>query len=159
MTIVQRAVAPLRMMLVLTFGALVVFQTFSLPGQFAHLAEEEPDLAYLRWPMTAVSAAAILCVQIVIVCTWKLLTMVQEDRIFTEDALRWVDVIVGAIAAAWVLVAGTFVYVGLRADDPGLPLLLLLLLLGGGALGLLLLVMKALLQQATTLRTDMDAVI
>jgi hypothetical protein len=38
-------------------------------------------------------------------------------------------------------------YVGFNADDPGLPLLLLMV------------VMRALLRQATTLRTDMEAVI
>ena len=38
-------------------------------------------------------------------------------------------------------------------------MLLLLILVAGAVLGLLMVVMRALLRQATTLRTDMDAVI
>jgi hypothetical protein len=34
-------------------------------------------------------------VQVVIVSTWKLLSMVKQDKIFTRGALVWVDAIVG----------------------------------------------------------------
>ena len=61
--------------------------------------------------------------------------------------------------AAWVTLLGVFLYVGFNANDPGLPLLLFLLLTGITVLGLLMVVMRALLRQATTLRTDMEAVI
>jgi hypothetical protein len=155
----QSAVAALKVMLVLAFGLLVLLQTMSLPGQFAHLAAEEPDLAHLRWPLTAFAVLELACVQVVIVATWKLLAMVETDRIFSEQALRWVDAIVRAIAVAWLLLLGVFLYVGSTADDPGMPLLLFLLLVAGAVLGLLLVVMRALLRQATTLRTDMEAVI
>ena len=155
----HRAVAPLRVFLVLLFGVLVVFQTLSLPGQFAYMAKESPDLAYLRWPMTAVSVFWVLCVQVVVVSTWKLLTLVKNDRIFSEASLAWVDAIVWAIGAAWVVLLGAFLYFGFRADDPGLPLLLFLMVIGVTVLGLLMVVMRALLRQATSLRTDMEAVI
>ncbi|TWG28554.1 DUF2975 family protein [Micromonospora palomenae] len=151
--------APLRVFLVLLFGILVMFQTFSLPGQFAHMAQESPDQAYLRWPLTAVSVFWLLCIQVVIVSTWKLLTLVKNDRIFSDAALAWVDAIVWAIVAGWVVLLGVFLYVGFRASDPGLPLLLFLMLVGVAVLGLLMVVMRALLRQATTLRTDMEAVI
>ena len=155
----RRAVAALRVFLVVLFGILVLFQTMSLPGQFAHMAKENPDQAYLRWPLTAVTVFWVLCVQVVIVATWKLLTMVKKDQIFTQASLAWVDAIVWAIAAAWVVLLGVFLYVGFRADDPGAPLLLFLLLVGVAVFGLLIVVMRALLRQATTLRTDMEAVI
>jgi len=144
---------------VVLFGVLVLFQTFSLPGQFAHMAAESPQDAYLRWPATVVAVFWVLCVQVVIVSTWKLLSLVKNDRIFTEASLKWVDAIVWAIAAAWVVLVGVFLYVGFNADDPGLPLLLFLLTVGVSVLGLLMVVMRALLRQATTLRTDMEAVI
>ncbi|KAB1915964.1 DUF2975 domain-containing protein [Micromonospora sp. AMSO31t] len=155
----QRAVAPLKAFLVLLFGILVLFQVMSLPGQFAHMARENPDLAYLRWPATAVSVFWVLCIQVVIVCTWKLLTLVKKDRIFSEASLSLVDAIVWAIATAWVVLVGVFLYVGFNANDPGLPLLLFLLVTGVTVLGLLMVVMRELLRQATTLRTDMEAVI
>jgi hypothetical protein len=155
----HRVVAALRVFLVLLFGILVVFQTLSLPGQFRYMAEESPDQAYLRWPATAITVFWVLCVQVVIVSIWKLLTLVKKDRIFSEASLTWVNVIVWAIAAAWLVLLGVFLYVGFRASDPGLPLLLFLLLVGVTVLGLLIVVMRALLRQATTLRTDMEAVI
>src|SRR6476469_459535 len=159
MTVAHRAVALLRVLLVVLFGILVVFQTMSLPGQFRFMAQEEPDLAYLRWPATAVSVFWVLCVQLVIACTWKLLTLVRKDRIFSPASLAWVDAIVWAVAAAWVVLVGVFLYVGFNADDPGLPLLLFLVVVGVTVLGLLLVVLRALLRQATTLRADMEAVI
>ena len=47
----NRVVVPLRVFLVLLFGILVVFQTMSLPGQFAYMAQH----AYLMWPAAAVT--------------------------------------------------------------------------------------------------------
>lgn len=155
----HRAVAPLRVFLVVLFAVLVVFQTMSLPGQFAHMAKESPEDAYLRWPLTALAVFWVLCVQVVIVATWMLLARVKKDRIFSPASLRWVDAIVWAIAAAWVVLVGVFLYVGFRADDPGVPMVLFLMVVGVAVLGLLMVVMRALLRQATALRTDMEAVI
>ncbi|MCD2261223.1 DUF2975 domain-containing protein [Dietzia aurantiaca] len=159
MNIVIRAVLPLRALLVLLFAILLVFQTMSLPGQFAHMAAEHPESAHLRWPLTAVTVFWVLCIQVVIVATWRLLGMVVADRIFTVASLKWVDVILGAIVAAWLVLAGVFLVVGFTADDPGLPLLLLLMVTIIAVAALLMVVMRALLRQATGLRTDMDAVI
>jgi hypothetical protein len=159
MNIEHRAVAALRVFLVVLFGVLVLFQVMSLPGQFRHMAQEDPEMAYLRWPATVVTVFWVLCVQVVIVCTWKLLTLVKDNRIFSPSAMVWVDVIVGAIAAAWLVLVGVFLYVGFKAEDPGLPLLLFLLTVGGAVLGLLMVVLRALLRRATTLQTDMEAVI
>jgi hypothetical protein len=155
----HRVIAPLKVFLVLLFGILVVFQTLSMPGQFAHMAREHPDLAYLRWPATAVTAFWLLCAEAVIVCVWQLLTLVRTDRIFSAASLRWVDAIVWAIGAAWLVLGGVDVYVAFQADDPALPLMLLLGSTGVTVVGLLVVVLRALLRQATTLRTDMEAVI
>lgn len=159
MKMVHRAVGPLRLVLALLFAMLVVFQVMSLPGQFAYMAQENPELAYLRWPLTAFSVVELMCVQVVIVCTWKLLGMVKHDRIFSKDSFAWVDAIVWAIAVGWVLLLGVFLYFGFRADDPGLPMLLGLMVIAVAAVGLLMIVMRELLRQATTLRSDMEAVI
>jgi hypothetical protein len=152
-------VAPLRILLALFFAALVMLQTFSLPGQFRYMAEENPEDAGLRWPALAIAVLVLLCVQVVIVCTWKLLTMVQDGRIFSEASLRWVDGILWAIGTAWTIIACVFAVAIFTADDPGVGVLLTVILLGGAVAELLLMVMRALLLQATTLRTEMDSVI
>jgi DUF2975 family protein len=159
MTLVRRLVPLLQAVLLLLFALLVMLQTFSFPGQFAHLAKEHPDDAHLRWPLTAFAAVVILCLEVVLVCTWRLLTMVRQDVIFTEAALRWVDAILAALATAWVLAASGALWAVWGADDPGTPLLLLVVLLGGATFGLVVVVMRELLRQASTLRTEMEAVI
>ncbi|NAZ76328.1 DUF2975 domain-containing protein [Kineococcus sp. T13] len=153
------AVALLRASLVVLFAVLVLLQVFSLPGQFRHMAEQSPQDAHLRWPLTALSVYWVLCAQVVLVCTWRLLGLVRADRIFSRASLAWVDAVVGAVAAAWVVLAGVFLYAGVRSSGPGNLLLLFLLLVGLAVVGLVVLVLRALLRQATALRTDMDAVI
>jgi hypothetical protein len=124
------------------------------------MAEGSPDLAHLRWPLLAFGVLELLCVQVVLGCTWKLLAMVDDDRIFSEESSTWVDAILWTIAAAWVLLLGASVHLAVVGGLPGpAGLLLLVLLLVGAALGLLVVVMRVLLRQATTLRTDMEAVI
>lgn len=153
------AVPALRVFLVVLFAVLVVFQTLSLPGGIAYTTSQNPNDAGLRWPLTAIAVFLVLCVEVVVVATWKLLTLVKKDRIFTSAALKWVDAIVWAVAAAWVVFVGMLIFVGFNADDPGMPMLLFLITVGITVIGLLMVVMRALLRQATTLRSDMEAVI
>lgn len=153
------AVLPLRILLVTFFLGLLVAQVMSMPGQFRYMAQEEPDLAYLRWPLTVWSILLLACVQVVIVCTWKLLDMVQADRIFSEQSFRWVDVIIATMVVAWLLFAGMTSYLAYLASDPGAAVLPFGISLCGAVFLMLLVVMRALLRQATTLRTDMEAVI
>jgi hypothetical protein len=155
----HRAVVLLRAFLVVLFLILLVFQFFSLPGTFAYMADQHPDQASMQWPLTAIAVFWVLCVQVVVVCTWRLLSLVEADRIFTEVSLAWVDGIVGAVAAAGVVLFGVDLYVAVHADDPGMPMLLFLLSVGVAVFGLVLLVMRALLRQATALRTDLETVI
>ena len=159
MKITRLAVTALRVVLVAAFLLLVLFQVMSIPGQFAHMAQENPERAYLQWPLTMFFMLEVACVQVVIVSTWKLLTLVRQDRIFSRGALVWVNAIVWAIAAGWAMLAALAAVVVLNADDPGLPLLLLLVLVAGAAVGLVVVVLRALLRQAADLRADMEAVI
>jgi hypothetical protein len=144
---------------VVLFVVLVVLQVMSFPGQFAHLARQSPDLAHLRWPLTALAAFWLLCAEIVVIATWRLLSLVTDDRIFSEPAFRWVNAIIAAIGAAWVVLTALWLWIGWHADDPGLPLLLFLLVVGLAVVGLLMIVMRSLLRQATTLRGEMETVI
>ena len=152
------AVVALRIVLVLLFAGLLLLQTFSLPGQLAFEVEQNPEFANERWPLLLVLDAGLVCVQVVIVATWRLLTLVTEDRIFDERAFVWVDAIVCAVGVAWLLLVGLFFY-AVGFGDPGLPILIIVMGLGTAVLGLLMVVMRALLRQATALRTDMEAVI
>lgn len=154
----QRLLGVLRILLGLAFAALVLGQLRVLPSMYDDWVRGSPELANSSWLLT-VSALELLCVQVVILCTWRLLTMVKHDRIFSEESLVWVNVIVGAMAAAWVLLLGTFLYVVGPGGPPGLSAAMLLMLVAGAVMGLLMVVMRALLRQATTLRAEMEAVV
>ncbi|MGZ5400119.1 MAG: DUF2975 domain-containing protein [Nocardioides sp.] len=154
----DRVVQGLRVLLVLAFLAILVLQLMSVPGTIDYNADRSSD-PFWRYPLLAALEVELLCVQVVIVATWKLLGMVREDLIFSDAAFRWVDLIIGAMAVAWATFAGLGAFIFLTSDDPGLPLMVSIMLLAGAVIGLLMYVMRALLRQATTLRTDMDAVI
>ncbi len=51
----RRVVGPLRILLALAFAALVVAQLVFLPALMAAMAEDSPELAYLRWPTLTVA--------------------------------------------------------------------------------------------------------
>lgn len=157
MTVDGRVVLVLRVFLLGFFGILVVFQVLSMPGQFAYMAEESPDLAYLRWPLTVVSVSWILCIQVVVVSTWRLLGLVQEGRIFSEASAVWMDAIVWALAAAWVLIIGVLGFFASTWDDPGVPMVLILVSFAVAVLGLLAVVVRGLLREAAMLRSRVSA--
>jgi hypothetical protein len=163
MSIVSRLVIPLRVLLVMVFLGLLVAQVMSFPGEF--LFEEGSETDPWRWPLLVFFELEALCLQVVIVCVWRLLTLVQHDRIFTPASLRWVDVIMWAFVAAWLLLAAlagslvAYIYFTPELRDPGTPALLIGITLIGAVLVLLVVVMRELLQQATSLRTDMEGVI
>ncbi|WP_394615598.1 DUF2975 domain-containing protein [Lentzea sp. JNUCC 0626] len=153
------AVIALRFFLVALFGVLVMLETLSIPGSYRYSLEQHPDRAGENLAIMIVAIFWVLCVQVVLVATWKLLTLVRKDLIFTEAAIKWVDVMVWAIAAGWVVLVAVFIYLGTIADDPGVLVLFFVLTTGVSVIGLVLVVMRALLQRATTLRSEMESVI
>jgi hypothetical protein len=164
MTHLRHVVLPLRVLLVIVLAALAAAQLWAVPAVLPDLAEPSLEQSAMRWVMLAVSVLGLVCVQVVVVCTWKLLTLVTDDRIFSASAMPWVNAIVRAVAVGWLMLFAAFVcayyfVIDEVSDDPELPALLLLLLLVGAVVGLLLVVMRALLRQATSLRADMEAVI
>jgi hypothetical protein len=162
---VHRIIAPLRILLVLAFVFLLVMEVFSIPGDILHDVQRAPDAARLLIPMLVVAELLMIGAQVIIVCTWRLLTMVKRDRIFSDASLRWVDGIVWSLVVGWVLFAGLAVYVTAvlyftpEIRDPGTPLLLFGVTLMGAVFVLIVVVLRALLRQATILRSDLEEVI
>ena len=154
----RRLVTLLRVLLALAFAALLFAQLRALPAIYDDWTRDAPEQAQVE--LLAASMAGLLCVQVVVVCTWRLLTMVAEDRIFSADSMVWVNVIVAAMATGWMFLLGGFLYV-LAPGGPSdvAATALLLLLVAVAVVGLLMAVMRALLQQATALRTEMEAVV
>ena len=164
MSRIPRVVLPLRVLLAVVVVALVAAQVWALPAMLPDIADPSLEQSVVRAVMLTASVLGLVCVQVVVVCTWALLTLVTDDRIFSAAALPWVNAIVRAVAAGWTMLLVTFIcayyfVVDEVSDGAALPALLLVLLLIGAVVGLLLVVLRALLRQATSLRTDMEAVI
>jgi hypothetical protein len=159
MTSLRLLVPALKAVLVAVLLLTLLMQVMSIPGQFAHMAEQEPELAYLQWPLTTWGIAVLLCAQVVVVSIWRLLTLVDDGRIFSEESFRWVDAVLTAMLAAWLLLGGLSLFVLVQADDPGEGVALLAVDLAATVVLLLMVVMRALLRQAAALRADLETVI
>jgi hypothetical protein len=165
MSDVSRVIVPLRVLLILLFLGLIVGELLSFPGEFSEMARKAPELGILPWVLLGVAEAGLASGQIVIVCTWRLLTLIRSDRIFREEAFVWVDVIVGTVGVAWLLLAGaaisltSVIYFTPQTRDPGIPIMLFGMVLTGAVIVLTLVVMRTLLRKASTLRAELEEVI
>ena len=161
------AVLALRIVLVTAFVAALFFQVLLTALLWADLEGFQPDLLAVRVPLVVITVLGILAVQITLACVWRLLTMVRRGTVFSHAAFRFVDVAIGAIAAAALLTFGIAVTLAPgEAAPPGVVLFICVgaVLVGGGAL--IVFVLRMLLAQAVArdaeahhLRAELDEVI
>jgi hypothetical protein len=160
-------VVALRAVLAMTLAGSVFVQVVMVPLMAIDLEEADPNVAHLQVPFAVIMILGIVTVQVNVVCIWRLVTMVRRGTVFSPDAFRYVDVLVGAAAAATLLALALGVVLAPGdAVPPGM-----VLLIGGAAVvaagvGLVVLVMRTLLAQAISrdveaheLRAELDEVI
>ncbi|GAA1764021.1 DUF2975 domain-containing protein [Agromyces humatus] len=135
-------------------------QLFLVPPTAQGMARTYPELADLVVPGIVIAELFLLCIQVVNVCVWRLLSMVGEQNIFSTDAFRWVDVILGAIIAATVLIAIAFATLFIAGvANPSVQLLCALGVVVGSGLTFLVIVMRGLLKNAAQLQQDLSEVV
>jgi hypothetical protein len=154
-----RLVLSLRVLLACAFGVLAFAQLRAAPAIYDDWVRQAPEESLPRWPMLVLALLLLGTVQVVIVCTWRLLTMVADRRIFSEAAFAWVNAIVGVLATACALVLAAFVHSLLLGQGAALPVALLVLWVFSAVVCLLMVVMRALLRQAAFLQTELEAVV
>jgi hypothetical protein len=126
-------VLALRIVLVALLAGSVFVQTVMAWLVASDLEDLDPDYAYIRTPFLAIMVLGILACQVVLVCVWRLVSMVRRGTVFSLAAFRYVDVIIGAIVAAAVLTFGLGVLLAPgEAVAPGV-----VLLIGGVGLAIL----------------------
>jgi len=98
---------------------------------------------------------------VVLVAVWRLLALVERDRVFSAAAFGWVDAIIAAAAVSCLLVLGTDAYLtfAVAANPPVIALMLVAVGTGLVALALLMVVLKRLLHQAAGMRSELSEVI
>ena len=158
------AVKALRMVLALGLVGSVFVQAVMVPLLAIDL-EEAP--AAVSVSIVVISLLGIVTIQVTMVCVWRLLTMVRRGTVFSHAAFRYVDIVIGAVAAASLLTFGLgFTLAPGEAVPPGVVLLI------GGAgvliagVALLVFVLRMLLAQAVArdaeahhLQAELDEVI
>lgn len=155
-----RITASLKALIVVLLALLLSTQVFLIPGVALLAAERNPDLAYLAVPGIVGGIVLVALIEIVLICVWRLLSLVREDRIFSQGAFRYVDVIMATMAASAVLIAGAVVVLAFgRAVNPSILLLGVVGVVIGIALALLVGVMRGLLRKALKLEQDLSEVV
>lgn len=148
-------IVALRVVLGLLLAGSLFVQLVMVPLLAMDLDELNPDYAYLRAPLLAIVVLGIVTIQVVLVCVWRLLTMVRRGTVFSHASFRYVDVVIGALSAASMTVFGLGVLLAPgEAVAPGI-----VVLIGGlgvliAAVALIVLVLRMLLAQAVALDTE-----
>ena len=160
-------VVALRAVLVVLFAGTVFVQAVIVPLLAIDMRDLDPDAAHLRTPFLVIVVLGMVTVQIVLVCVWRLVTMVRRGTVFSQAAFRSVDVVIGAFvaAAALLFVLAVFMAPG-EAVAPGIVLLVCLASAGVVGVALVVLVLRMLLAQAVArdaeadgMQAELDAVI
>ena len=162
------AVLALRIVLAMVLAGSLFVQAVMVPLLARDLEGDfNQDVADVAVPVIVIIVLGIVTVQVTAVCVWRLLTMVRRGTVFSHGAFRYVDIIIGAAAAASLLTfaLGVVLAPG-EAVAPGI-----VLLIGGAAVmvagvALIVLVMRMLLAQAVArdaeahhLQSELDEVI
>ncbi|MEO3743589.1 DUF2975 domain-containing protein [Plantactinospora sp. B5E13] len=136
-------------------AVIVVLLTGSLYVQVAMVASNAVQLdeglaaGNSPYAVIAIVALGLLTFQVILVCIWRLVTMVKRGTVFSHAAFRYVDIVIGAILAAAVLAAALVIILAPgEGDSPGVFLIMggvVVAILGAA---LIVLVLRMLLAQA-----------
>lgn len=119
-------VLALRVVLAMGLAGSLFVQAVMVPLLAVDLDEDfNADVADVRVPIIVIVLLGIVTVQVSMVCVWRLLTMVRRGTVFSHGAFRYVDIVLGAIAAASLLMfaLGVVLAPG-EAVAPGVVLLI-----------------------------------
>lgn len=149
------AVTALRVVIAIALAGSLVVQAVMVPVIWMDMDDARLDI---RIPFAILVFLGVLALQVIGVCIWRLLTMVRAGTVFSFAAFRYVDLVIGAIAAG----AGViFAFAVLAAysnrttpeDEiaPGVVGLICGIALVAGGVALVVYVMRTLLAQAVEL--------
>ena len=148
----------LRVVIVIALLGSLLVQGVLTPLIWMDMDAARPEV---RIPFVAIVVLGVGSLQVIAVCIWRLLTMVRRGTVFSHAAFRYVDVVIGAIATASVLVFAVAVVAAYSnrttpGDEvaPGLVGLICGLSLVVAGVALVVLVLRALLAQAVALDSE-----
>lgn len=153
----------LRIVIAMSLAGSLFVQTVIVPLMWIDL---DGAPLWARVTLVTIAVLGILTMQVFAVCVWRLLTLVRRGSVFSDAAFRYVDVVIGAIAAAAVLTVVLAVVLAPGGAAPGIVGLMCGAALVLAGMALLVVVMRRLLAQAIerehetrALRSELDEVI
>jgi hypothetical protein len=159
----ELTVRALRVVLVAVLAGTVLMQAGLVWALFADPA----DGSFPLTPLRVIVILGVVSAQVVVVCVWRLVTMVRRGTVFSHAAFRYVDLVIGAIVAAallWFVL--TAVLAPQHQDNPGVTAIMAGIGMAVLGAALIVLVLRMLLAQAvardveaTHLRAELDEVI
>lgn len=159
-------VLALRIVLAMVLAGLLWIQVMLAPLLDIDLKEAGADFATVRLPIMIIVVLGALCAEVTVVCVWRLLTMVRRGTVFSHAAFRYVDVVLGAFAAASLLALGLGFVLAPTGVPPGIVLLVCVAAVMIAGIALIVLVLRMLLAQAVArdaeahhLQSELDEVI
>lgn len=161
----QATITALKTLLAAALLGSLLIQVLLVPLTFRDL--DGPDVVDVRTPLMGIVVLGIGTTQVAMVCLWRLATMVRRGTVFSEGAFRYVDVIIGAIAVASLLLFGLGVLLAPgEAVAPGVVLLIGCAAAVVAGIALVVVMMRFLLVQAISrdieaglLKAELDEVI
>lgn len=148
----------LRLVIVLMVVGVLFTQVLVLPDTARTLTDHYPEAAHLSTPTLVTSIIGLATAQLALVCVWRLVTLVRRDAVFSPGAFRWVDLIIGAAAAAGALAFGLLVWLTVQTAEtglqPGIALVLLACSVLAAGVALLVGVLRSLLAKAVGLKGE-----
>lgn len=158
----------LRIVLAMVLAGSLFVQAVMVPLLATDLNEDfGSDVAHVSVPLIVITVLGIVTIQVTVICVWRLVTMVRRGTVFSHAAFRYVDVVIGAVAAASLLTFGLGVVLAPGPTvAPGVVLLIGGLAVIVAGIALIVLVMRMLLAQAVArdaeanhLQAELDEVI
>ncbi|MFE1024486.1 DUF2975 domain-containing protein [Streptomyces sp. NPDC058818] len=145
----QLTVLALRGVLVMLLAGSVFIQGVLVWLLVAGSGDPDADLASVRTPVFLIVVLGAAAAEVVLLCVWRLVTMVRRGTVFSLDAFRYVHVVIGAFVAAALLVftLGVVLAPG-EAVAPGIVLILGGVVVAVLGVALVVLVLRMLLAQA-----------
>ncbi|MGP3534787.1 DUF2975 domain-containing protein [Microbacterium sp. RD1] len=150
----------LKSLIAVLLALLLFCQVVVVPQVAAQSAVRYAEIAYLELPGILVGITFLLCTQVVLLCVWRLLSLVRADSIFSESAYPAVDISLAAVGVATLLVLVALVtFLTTGFSTPSITLLCLLGVVVGLGLTLLIVVLRGLLRKASQLEHDLSEVV
>lgn len=153
----RRGILALRFVLAVALAGSVAVQVIVVSLLWS---DEKQPSATVRISAVVVVLLGIACLQVVAVCIWRLLTMVRRGTVFSVASFRYVDITIGAVALASVLVLAVAVIARFANHQvpedevaPGVVALICGLSLVVAGVALVVYVLRVLLVQAVALDT------